>query len=293
MNNSLTRSSYYEGNPAYPVEHNVRILNPLSRDLDVLRQTLLYGGLETLVYNQNRKIADGKLFEFGNCYALYPNQEDKTPLEKYREENHLAVFLTGRAQKENWNASSRKVDLYDLKGFVNTILLRAGIPSYSLETGSDTSGIFSQGLAYTMGNGTLVTLGVLSQALLKKFDYRQDVFYADFNWSLLFSNLKAGDKPVVELPKFPEVRRDLALQLNRSVSYAEIEKLAFATEKKLLKKVGLFDVYEGEKIEAGKKSYALYFILQDDQKTLTDEEIDKAMNRLIKVYTEKFNARVR
>jgi len=293
MNNSLTRSSYYEGNPAYPVEHNVRILNPLSRDLDVMRQTLLYGGLETLVYNQNRKIADCKLFEFGNCYALYPNPKDKTPLDKYREENHLAVFLTGRAQKENWNASSRKFDLYDLKGFVNTILLRAGIPSSSLETGSDISGIFSQGLAYTMGNETLVTLSALSQTLLKKFDFRQDVFYADFNWSLLFSNLKAGDKPVAELPKFPEVRRDLALQLDHSVLYAEIEKLAFATEKKLLKEVGLFDVYEGEKIEAGKKSYALYFILQDDQKTLTDEEIDKVMNRLIKVYTERLNARVR
>jgi phenylalanyl-tRNA synthetase beta chain len=144
-----------------------------------------------------------------------------------------------------------------------------------------------------MGNGTLVTLGALSQALLKKFDFRQDVFYADFNWSLLFSNLKAGDKPVTELPKFPEVRRDLALHLDHSVLYAEIEKLAFATEKKLLKEVGLFDVYEGEKIEVGKKSYALYFILQDDQKTLTDEEIDKVMNRLIKVYTERLNARVR
>jgi phenylalanyl-tRNA synthetase beta chain len=293
MNNSLTRSSYYEGNPVYPVEHNVRILNPLSRDLDVMRQTLLYGGLETLIYNQNRKIADCKLFEFGNCYFLYPHQEDKTPLEKYREENHLAVFLTGRAQKENWNASGRKIDIYDLKGFVNTILLRAGISFSSFETDPDTSGIFSQGLAYRMENRTLVVLGVLSQALMRKFDFRQDVFYADFNWSLLLNNLKAGDKTVTELPKFPEVRRDLALQLDRPVSYAELEKLAFATEKKLLKEVGLFDVYEGEKIEAGKKSYALYFILQDDKKTLTDEDIDKAMNRLIKVYTEKFNARVR
>jgi phenylalanyl-tRNA synthetase beta chain len=139
----------------------------------------------------------------------------------------------------------------------------------------------------------LVILGSLSTDLLKKFDFRQDVFYADINWSLLFSNLKAADKTIAELPKFPEVRRDLALQLDRSVSYEEIEKLAFATEKKLLKDVGLFDVYEGEKIEAGKKSYALYFILQDDQKTLTDEEIDKAMNRLIKVYNEKLNALVR
>jgi len=293
MNNSLTHSSYYEDNPDYPAEHNVRILNPLSRDLDVMRQTLLYGGLETLVYNQNRKIADCKMFEFGNCYALNPNKKDKTPLEKYKEENHLTVFLTGRVQKENWNASNRKVNIYDLKGFVNTILLRTGIPDSLLETGSHTSGIYSQGLVYTIRNRTLVTFGALSHALLKKFDFREDVYYADFNWDLLFGNLKAGDRPVSELPRFPEVRRDLALELDRQVSYTEIEKLAFTTEKKILKEVGLFDVYEGEKIETGKKSYALYFILQDDQKTLTDEEIDKTMNRLIKAYTDKLNARVR
>jgi phenylalanyl-tRNA synthetase beta chain len=293
MNNSLSRSSYYLDNPFYPIEHNVRILNPLSRDLDVMRQTLLYGGIETLVYNQNRKIADCKLFEFGNCYTLLLNREAKTPLEKYREENHLSLFLTGRAQKGNWNVSGRKVDLYDLTGFVNTVLLHAGISNSFLNKGADLSGIFSQGLVYTSGKGTMVNFGALSVALLKKFDFRQDVFYADFNWSLLFNNLKAGDTPVTGLPKFPEVRRDLALELDHSVLYAEVEKLAFATEKKLLKEVGLFDVYEGEKIEAGKKSYALYFILQDDQKTLTDEEIDKAMKRLIRVYTEKLNARVR
>jgi phenylalanyl-tRNA synthetase beta chain len=163
----------------------------------------------------------------------------------------------------------------------------------SLKTDPDTSGIFSQGLAYRIENRTFVVFGVLHKSLMRKFDFRQDVFYADINWSLLLSNLKAGDKTVAELPKFPEVRRDLALQLDRPVLYAELEKLAFATEKKLLKEVGLFDVYEGEKIEAGKKSYALYFILQDDQKTLTDEDIDKAMKRLIKVYTEKVNAQVR
>jgi phenylalanyl-tRNA synthetase beta chain len=293
MNNSLTRTSYYESNPVYPSENNVRILNPLSRDLDVLRQTLLYGGLESLVYNQNRKIVDCKMFEFGNCYVFDLKQDHTTPLGKYTEQNHLSIFLTGRAQIENWNAIGRKVDIYDLKGFVDAILLRAGIPGSSLEMISDTSEIFSQGITYRMKGNPLVGLGSLSPALLKKFDLRQDVFYADFNWTFLFSNLNAGDIPVAELPKFPEVRRDLALQLDRSVSYSEIEKLAFATEKRLLKKVGLFDVYEGEKIEAGKKSYALYFILQDDQKTLTDEEIDKTMNRLIRVYTEKLKAHIR
>lgn len=293
MNNSLTRSSYYENNPVYPAEHNVRILNPLSRDLDVMRQTLLYGGLESLVYNQNRKIFDCKMFEFGNCYFLNPKEGDKTPLGKYSEENHLSLFMTGRIQRENWNAMGRKADIYDLKGFVDAILFLVGIPVSSLEMISNTSGILSQGMTYKIGSSIFVNLGLLSMTILKKFDLRQDVFYADFNWTLLFSKLNANDKPVAELPRFPEVRRDLALELDKSVLYSEIEKLAFATEKKLLKEVGLFDVYEGEKIEAGKKSYALYFILQDDQKTLTDEEIDKTMNRLIKVYTEKLSARVR
>ena len=294
INNSLTRSSYYENNPDYPVEHNVKILNPLSRDLDVLRQTLLYGGLETLVYNQNRKIPDCKVFEFGNCYFLNNKpQEDKFPLNKFDEQHHLSIFMTGRVQKENWNIPDRKVEIYDLKGFVDAILNNTGISTSSLELVSSNSEIFSQGIAYKIKEGTLVNFGSLSQAALTKSDIRQDVFYADFNWTLLINNITEIDKAVAELPKFPEVRRDLALQLDRSVSYAEIERLAYETERKLLKEVGLFDVYEGEKIEAGKKSYALYFILRDDEKTLTDEEIDKTMNRLIKTYAEKLNARVR
>jgi phenylalanyl-tRNA synthetase beta chain len=293
MNNSLTRSSYYESNPAFPIENNIRILNPLSRDLDIMRQTMLYGGLETLAYNQNRKITDCKLFEFGNCYSLSLQQEDKSSLDKYIEENHLNVFITGRAKKENWNVSGRKADIYDLRGFINSIIQRTGLSFSSIETLPDTSGIFSQGLRYRIKSKTLVVLGALSNVLLKQLDIRQEVLYADFNWSCLLDNVKPGNKRVSELSKFPEVRRDLALELDLSVTYAEIEKLAFATEKKLLKEVGLFDVYEGDKIEAGKKSYAIYFILQDDQKTLTDEEIDKSMNRLIKVYNERINARVR
>jgi phenylalanyl-tRNA synthetase beta chain len=293
MNNSLTRSSYYESNPAFPIEHNVRILNPLSRDLDIMRQTMLYGGLETLAYNQNRKITACKLFEFGNCYSLNLQQEDKSSLGKYKEENHLNILITGRAKKENWNVSGRQADIYDLKGFIDSIIHRTGLSVSSLETLPDTSGIFSQGFLYRIKSRTLVVLGTLSNLLLKQLDIRQEVFYADFNWNCLLDNLNPGDKPVSELSKFPEVRRDLALELDLSVTYAEIEKIAFATEKKLLKEVGLFDVYEGDKIEEGKKSYAVYFILQDNQKTLTDEEIDKTMNRLIKVYSERINARVR
>ena len=293
MNNSLTRSVYYEKNTVFPIEHNVKILNPLSKDLDVLRQTLLYGGLESLVYNQNRKISDCKLFEFGNCYFLH-NEDDNSPgLNKYVEHNHLSVFLTGRIQPENWNALSMKADIYDLKGFIDNILLHCGLPVSNFERITNNSGIFSQGIDYVIDEVKLVTLGSLSQSILKKMDLRQEVFYADLNWTIILSKINAVDRSIAELPKFPEVRRDLALEVDQTVTYAQIEKLAFITEKKLLKEVGLFDVYEGEKIEAGKKSYAVSFILRDDQKTLTDTEIDKAMNRLIKAYSEKLNAHVR
>ena len=293
MNNSLTRSSYYEGNPVYPVEHNVRILNPLSKDLDVMRQTLLYGGLETLVYNQNRKMVDCKLFESGNCYFYHAGEKENLPLGKYREVNYLGIFLTGRSQKENWDSTGKKSDIYDLTGFINTILGYARIPSSLLEIIPDTSGNFTQGLEYKIKGEPLVRLGSIYPALLKKFDMRQEVFYAELSWDLLFASLNAADISFSGLPRFPEVRRDLALLLDRNITFSELEKLAFATEKKLLKDVGLFDVYEGDKIEKGKKSYALYFILQDEQKTLTDEEIDKTMSRIIKAYIEKLNALVR
>jgi phenylalanyl-tRNA synthetase beta chain len=293
MNNSLTRSSYYEGNPDFPIENSVKILNPLSRDLDVMRQTLLYGGLETLVYNQNRKISDCRLFEFGNCYFFNQGAKKEKALDKYNEETHLSLMMTGKAQKENWDTSDRKVNIYDLQGFTNTLLFHAGLSFSSLNVIPNTSGIFGQGLIYNIGPETLSRLGVLSQNMMKMFDLRQEVFYAEINWTLLFKHLKTVDRKIEELPKFPEVRRDLALELDRSVTYADIEKLAFETEKKLLKRVGLFDVYEGDKIESGKKSYAIFFILQDDMKTLTDDEIEKAMKRLIKVYTEKLNARIR
>jgi phenylalanyl-tRNA synthetase beta chain len=293
MNNSLTRSSLYEDNPAYPVGQCVRILNPLSRELDVLRQTLLYGGLETIVYNQNRKISDCRLFEFGSCYSLVPLQPGADPLGKYREEIHLSILMTGRAQKESWNTSGRNHDIYDLKGFVNTVVSLSGLDLSAAETKTESSGIFREGLSYNIGNDKVVTFGVLSGAILRQFDCRQEVLYADVNWDVLFRNLKTGDKQVKELPKFPAVRRDLALLLNRSVPFAELEKLAFETEKKLLKEVGLFDVYEGEKIEEGMKSYALWFVLQDEEKTLTDDQIDKVMNKLIKVYADRLNARIR
>ncbi|MGA3012654.1 MAG: phenylalanine--tRNA ligase subunit beta [Bacteroidales bacterium] len=293
MNNSLTRSAYYEKNPVFPIERNVKILNPLSKDMDVLRQSLLYGGLESLVYNQNRKISDCKLFELGNCYFLKNEKDHNSQLNKYDEQNHLSIFLTGRIQPENWNVLSRKADIYDLKGFIDNILLHCRLSVSNFQMVTNNSGIFSQGIDYMMDDVKFVTLGSLSQSILKNMDLRQEVFYADLNWTIILSKIDAMDRSIVELSKFPEVRRDLALEVDQSVTYAQIKNLAFITEKKLLKEVGLFDVYEGEKIEPGKKSYAVSFILRDDQKTLTDTEIDKTMNRLIKAYSEKLSARVR
>jgi len=282
MNNSLTKSAYYENNDSFPAEQLVRILNPLSRDLDVLRQTLIYGGLETITYNQNRKISDLKLFEFGKAYSG-----------KYTEERHLALFITGRSFRENWKASVEKADPFDLKGVVLAVLQKSGYNTFLLDCIPFSSEIIKDGIAYKTGQRTLVTIGTIAKAVLKQMDCRQDVFYADFNWDVLLETIPVKDLQFRDLPKYPEVRRDLALLIEKSVTYAEIEKLAFSTEKKLLKKVGLFDVYEGEKIGEGKRSYALSFILQDDQKTLTDHEIDKVMNRLIQAFSERLNALIR
>jgi len=304
MNNSLTRSAYYEENIEFKPDELVHIFNPLSHDLDVLRQTLLFNGLETITYNQNRKIPDVKLFEFGTIYrknGTFPvaghsqknNGNRQNHLDQYIEVKHLSLFISGRVSGETWNSDDRKVDFYDLKGIINNILIKTGLDISTVHTDRISNGTFSEGLVYRLIDKDLVTFGILSKAVLKKFDCRQDVIYADVNWDLLVASLPLNDPQYLELPKFPEVRRDIALLIDHSVTWAEIEKLAYETEKKLLKKVGLFDVFEGGKIEAGKKSYAVSFILQDEQKTLTDAEIDKVINKLIRVFEDKLHAQIR
>lgn len=297
MNNSLTASSWYTGNPVFPVENAVRLLNPLSRDLDVMRQSLLYGALESISYNQNRKNPDIRFFEFGNCYSLqsthHNREKNSNPLDSILESKHLALFLSGKKYYENWNADDSKFTFFDLKNLVNQILQKAGCELSVPEITSISTGLFSEGLAYRIGREDLVSFGVLSDALRKQFDCHSLIFYADFHWDVLIRSVRNHSFTVQELPKFPEVRRDLALLIDQSVTFAEIEQLAFQTEKALLKKVGLFDVYEGEKIEAGKKSYAVFFILQDNMKTLTDKEIDKTMNKLIRSFEERLHAQLR
>lgn len=282
MNNSLTRSAYYEENQDFPASGSVKILNPLSRDLDVLRQTLLFGGMESVVYNLNRKRSDLKLFEFGTTYQG-----------KYKEVQRLAIFCTGRQLTENWNAGDDNVDLYGLKSIVQAICSRTGLPLAGFRLEPVSSSLIRNGISWKIGDEQVAILGQISGSVLKQFDCRQEVLYADLNWTSFLAAAPVKEVLFRELPKFPEVRRDLALLIRREISYADIEKVAFDCERKILKKVGLFDVYEGEKIEAGKRSYALSFILQDENKTLTEKEIDNVMKNLIRDFNVKLGAVIR
>jgi phenylalanyl-tRNA synthetase beta chain len=267
------------------------MLNPISRDLDVLRQTLLYGMLESVVFNQNRKITDLKMFEFGRAYSLATSNND--PLPGYHEEKHLALILAGRAQPENWNTGGKQVDFFDLKGTLDGICKKIAVSNEQWEVKTYTSGQLTDGLQYLFNGESIFIIGSVSSQVLKLFDCRQPVYFAQANWDLLFSLVPLKSLQYRGIPKFPEVRRDLALLVDKEITFAQLEKLAFQTEKRLLRNVGLFDVYEGEKIAAGKKSYALNFILQDEEKTLTDKEIEKAMNKILQAMISNYNAQLR
>ncbi len=291
MNNSLTRSAYYTDNSDYPLEHCVKMLNPISRDLDVMRQTLLFGALESVVFNQNRKTSELKMFEFGRVYSTGTFKND--PLQGYHEEVHLAMILTGRAQLENWNTADSQVDFYSLIGYLNGISDKLAIPKDSWTFQPLKSTHLCDGLQYLLGDKIIFVLGLVSDQVLKAFDCKQPVYFAEVNWTHLFSLIPKKNLQYKGIPKFPEVRRDLALLVDKEITFSQIEKLAFQTEKKLLQKIGLFDVYEGEKIASGKKSYALSLILQDEDRTLTDKDIEKAMERILQAMVSKFNAQLR
>lgn len=291
MSNSLTKSAYYE-HEGFKAENTVKILNPLSSDLDALRQSLLFGGLEAVIYNENRKNKDLKLYEFGNCYFIHPEKEGAQVLDKYKEENHLAVFLTGNKNNINWNKPIQKTDFYDLKSHTEAILKRLGYTVDKLDVNEVPDGIFDYGLSYALNNKVLVSFGLVSKKLRKLFDIESDVFYADFYWDILMKKLPER-KMFTPIAKFPEVSRDLALLLDKSVKFSQIKELAFKTERKLLKKVSIFDIYEGEKLGENKKSYAVNFILQDEFKTLKDKQIDKIMNNFIRVFEKELGAKLR
>lgn len=283
MGLSLTKESYYND-----TTNLVKVLNPLSSDLNVMRNTMLFGGLEALSYNINRKQADLKLFEFGRTYETV-NPENNNGF-KYSETKHLTLFVTGRKYAENPYNENNKVNFAYLKACVEAILNKLSIKFKTVEA-EDSN--LNYGLSFAHKNKPLVTFGLVDKALCKKFDVNTEVFYADFNWDNVLSLVGKTKLEYTEIPKFPSVRRDLALLLDKKVKYKELEELAFNTERKLLKDVNLFDIYEGDKLEAGKKSYALSFILQDEEATLNDKQIDNVMQKLMKNYTEKLGASIR
>ncbi|MFB6343009.1 phenylalanine--tRNA ligase subunit beta [Saccharicrinis sp. FJH62] len=297
MNNSLTKASYYEGLETFKSEHLVEILNPLSIDLNAMRQTLLFGVLESVVYNQNRRNSDLKLYEFGNCYYFDKKEDlkDGVALAAYSEVQHLALAITGFGSKEIWNQAQKEMDFYDLKAYVLNALKKLGIHSGSLIGGEvEDDDLLDYGMTYLTRKGdTLVYFGKVAKKLQKQFDIDNEVYYADFNWDVVLKEIKEVTTAYKEISKYQEVRRDLALLLDKTTRFEEVEKIAYKTESNLLKEVSLFDVYEGKNLPNGKKSYAVSFILQDENKTLKDKDIDKIMHRLIKAYEHQLDAQLR
>jgi phenylalanyl-tRNA synthetase beta chain len=293
MSNSLTRSSYYEHLKTWPKDHLVYVLNPLSQDLNCVRQTLVFGVLESIVYNQNRKNPDLRLYEFGNCYSFHPDRGEKGSLDRYTEEEQLCLAISGDYTSQSWNSPQRKSDIFIVKGHLEGILRRLGILPEDLKMNPFSSEIYSEGAEYLFKGKKIASFGTISRTLQKDFDIRNEVFIANLNWTAVFGMLRPDSVSYSEIPKFPEVKRDLAMVLDKNISFNEIRNLAFAVERNLLKKVFIFDVYEGDKIEQGKKSYAVSFILQDTEKTLTDFQIDKIMDKLVKTYETNLNATIR
>ncbi len=283
MTNSLTTAKYIELSEQFNPEHNVEMLNPLSTDLGVMRQSLLFSGLEAVAHNINRKRNDLKLFEFGKTYHQFNDRRE--------EFKHLALFTTGNVASERWNTESQPSDFFHLKGYVETVLDRLGLNR--LKTTPVTSKFFSEGIIYLLGKKEMVSLGLVKKSILNHFSISQNVLFAAFNWDNVLDMAKHNTIKFKAIPKYPQVRRDFALLIDKSVTFNDIYTIAKQTEKQLLKNINLFDVYEGKNLPAGKKSYAVNFTLQDENKTLTDKQIDKIMAKLQANFESKLGAELR
>ncbi|MDT0687104.1 phenylalanine--tRNA ligase subunit beta [Autumnicola psychrophila] len=283
MANSLTSPAYIKLSEQLKEEHSVNMLNPLSQDLSVMRQSLLFSGLETVSYNINRRHGDLKLFEFGKTYHNYVSGRV--------ENKHLSVFISGNRNPEGWNSQENRGNFFYLKGVVESILNRLGITN--LKAGSAKSDVFSEGVAMSSKKATLVEFGVVRKSILKHFDIDQEVLFADFNWDAVIELVKTQKINFTAIPRFPAVRRDFALLLDESVKYEDIQSIAIQTEKKFLKTVNLFDVYQGSNLPEGKKSYAVSFMFQDENKTLTDKQVDKIMSKLQQRFEKDLQAELR
>ena len=295
LNNSLTKGAYYEGSNAFPAENCVKIMNPLSTDLNVMRQTLLFGGLESIQHNVNRKRGNLRFFELGNVYTFDPQKENlDDPMQAYKEQYHCGLWLTGKRVEGSWAHANEESSFYELSAYVENILRRIGVKPGMIVRKKSDSEIFSAGITIeNRGGKKLIEMGIIAKKLQKQFGLDAPVFYAELNWTALMKVIKKNEVLYTEVPKFPAVSRDLALLVDNSVEFAQIEQIARQTEKKLLKKVELFDVYEGDKLPAGKKSYAVNFILQDEEKTMGDKQIDAIMQKLIANIKKQLNAELR
>lgn len=295
MNNSLTRSAYYDELTTYPVSHCVMLMNPLSADLNGMRQTLLFGGLESIEHNVKRKNGNIRFFEFGNCYDynVEKKREDAT-LAEFSEDYRLGLWVCGDRVENSWAHADEKATVYELKAYVENILIRLGVNLKKVVFGNLSNDMYSTGVSITTTSGReLGTFGIVNRKICKAMDIDFEVYYAELSWTLLMKETKKNKVTFSEISKFPAVKRDLALLLDKSVQFAEIEKIAEESERKLLKEVSLFDVYEGKNLPAGKKSYAVSFYLQDETKTLNDKQIDAIMQKIRKNLESKLGASLR
>ncbi len=295
LNNSLTRSAYYDNLSTYPVSHCVMLMNPLSADLNCMRQTLLFGGLESVEHNAKRKNGNIRFFEFGNCYDYnVDHKKEGETLAEFSEDYRLGLWVSGSRVDNSWAHPDEKSSVYELKAYVENILVRLGVNLQKVIFGNLANDIYSAGLSITTSSGRqLGTMGIVSPKLCKEMDIDTDVYYAELSWTLLMKEVKKSKVTFSEISKFPAVKRDLALLLDKTVQFAEIEKIATDSERKLLKDVALFDVYEGKNLPAGKKSYAVSFYLQDEGKTLNDKQIDAIMKKIQTNLEQKLGAQLR
>ncbi|MGM9708279.1 MAG: phenylalanine--tRNA ligase subunit beta [Prevotella sp.] len=295
MNNSLTKTIYYNDLKTFSAETTVKVMNPLSADLGVMRQSLLFGGLESIMRNANRKNANLRFFEFGNCYHYDASKwTAEEPVKAYVQEKHLALWVTGKRVEGSWAHANEDSTFYELKAYVENIFARLGVAQGTTVIENCDNDIFSKAIAIrTRAGKTLAELGIICRKILKQADISADVFYADINWANVMKAIRKNKVEYVELSKFPAVSRDLALLIDEGVNFGQIVEIARQSEKKLLKKVELFDVYQGKNLPAGKKSYAVNFILQDEQKTLNDKQIDAIMQKLISNLKSKLGAELR
>jgi phenylalanyl-tRNA synthetase beta chain len=290
--NSLTPASYYDTEET-PDPAAVRLFNPLSQDLGLMRQNLLYGGLEAISYNINRKQNHLKLYEFGNCYFLKGDGKGENPLEKYKEEFRMGIFLSGNVQQGNWIQKPVESSFHQLKTYVETVLVNLGVDPIALDCTGSENPHYDEALIYSFKSAPLVEFGQVAQKTVKQFSIKQQVFAAEFNWNLVLHILSGHRILFKPLPRFQVVMRDFSIVLDKKTTFESLRILAFQAEEKLLKRVTLFDVYEGDKIEKGKKSYALSFTLLDEDKTLTDKQIDKAMLRIANSFEKELGASIR